>query len=65
MLLSSHMLGEVVQVADDVVVVDRGRLVRRGTLADVAGPGDPASAAARLENEFLRLTTGLAGQDRR
>jgi ABC-2 type transport system ATP-binding protein len=64
-LLSSHMLGEVAQVADDVVVVDRGRVVRRGTLADVSGPGDPATAAARLEIEFLRLTTGLAGQDRR
>ena len=60
-LLSSHMLGEVAQVADDVVVVDRGRLIRRGALADVAGPGDPAGAGVRLEHEFLRLTTGLRG----
>jgi len=65
MLLSSHMLGEVAHVADDLVVVDRGRVIRRGTLADVAGLGDPASAGVRLEHEFLRLTTGLSREQRR
>ena len=29
--VSSHLLGEVEQLADDVVVVNRGRLVTRGS----------------------------------
>jgi ABC-2 type transport system ATP-binding protein len=63
-LLSSHMLGEVAQIADDVVVIDRGRLVRRGALTDIVQAGDPASMGLRLEEEFLRLTAGLAGEER-
>jgi ABC-2 type transport system ATP-binding protein len=56
-LVSSHLLGEVARVADDLVIVDRGRLVRTGTLAELVGddarPGD-------LEDLFLELTAGLA-----
>jgi ABC-2 type transport system ATP-binding protein len=38
-LVSSHVLSEVEQTVDDVVVIARGRLVRQGTLADLdAGP---------------------------
>jgi ABC-2 type transport system ATP-binding protein len=63
-LLSSHMLSEVAQVADDVVVVDRGRVIRNGALSDIVDTGDPAGVGHRLEEEFLRLTTGLAGEAR-
>jgi ABC-2 type transport system ATP-binding protein len=39
-LLTTHDLDEAERVADDVVIVDRGRLVARGTLADLVGaPG--------------------------
>jgi ABC-2 type transport system ATP-binding protein len=39
-LISSHVLSEVQQSVDDVVVIARGRLVRQGTLADLeGGPG--------------------------
>jgi ABC-2 type transport system ATP-binding protein len=34
-LVSSHLLGEVEQLADDVVVVNRGRLVTQGSLAEL------------------------------
>ncbi|MGN6130928.1 MAG: ATP-binding cassette domain-containing protein [Nocardioidaceae bacterium] len=34
-LVSSHVLGEVQQTVDDVVVIARGRLVRQGRLADL------------------------------
>ncbi len=34
-LVSSHVLGEVQQTVDDVVVIARGRLVRQGALADL------------------------------
>jgi ABC-2 type transport system ATP-binding protein len=39
-LVSSHVLTEVQQTVDDIVVITRGRLVRQGTLAELeAGPG--------------------------
>jgi ABC-2 type transport system ATP-binding protein len=38
-VVSSHVLSEVQQTVDDVVVIARGRLVRQGTLADLeSGP---------------------------
>lgn len=36
-LVSSHLLAEVRQTVDDVVIIDRGRLVRAGPLGDVLG----------------------------
>ncbi|QYC41345.1 putative ABC transporter ATP-binding protein YxlF [Nonomuraea coxensis DSM 45129] len=36
-LVSSHVLSEVQQVADDVVVIRRGRLLAAGALGDLAG----------------------------
>jgi ABC-2 type transport system ATP-binding protein len=39
-LISSHVLSEVQQSVDDVIVIARGKLVRQGTLADLeGGPG--------------------------
>jgi ABC-2 type transport system ATP-binding protein len=36
-LVSSHVLSEVQQLVDQVVIVNRGRLVRHGSLAELAG----------------------------
>ncbi|MBM6545772.1 ABC transporter ATP-binding protein [Janibacter sp. YIM B02568] len=36
-LVSSHMLSEVQQTADDVVIIANGRLVRQGTIAELEG----------------------------
>jgi ABC-2 type transport system ATP-binding protein len=36
-LVSSHVLSEVQQLVDRVVIVNRGRLVRQGTLAELSG----------------------------
>ncbi|HKS83362.1 MAG TPA: ABC transporter ATP-binding protein [Candidatus Acidoferrales bacterium] len=38
--LSSHILSEVEQICDRVIIIDRGRLVRQGTLQEMLGPGD-------------------------
>ena len=38
-LISSHVLSEVQQTVDDVVIVARGRLVRSGSLAELSGGG--------------------------
>jgi ABC-2 type transport system ATP-binding protein len=49
-LVSSHILAEVAQTADSVVILDRGQLIAQSTLAELtAGGGD-------LEDIFLNLT---------
>ena len=48
-LVSSHILAEVAQTVDHVVIIDHGRLVRQGSLAEVAGSSD-------LETTFFNLT---------
>jgi ABC-2 type transport system ATP-binding protein len=49
-LYSSHVLPEVEQLADHVVIVSGGRLVRQGTLAELTG------GRGGLEQVFLSLT---------
>lgn len=51
-LLSSHVMAEVAEVADDVVVIAGGRVRAAGPLGDVAG------AYASLEDAFFTLTAG-------
>jgi ABC-2 type transport system ATP-binding protein len=51
-LVSSHQLAEVQQVATDVVVLNHGRLIAAGRLADLVG------GAASLEEAFLSITGG-------
>ena len=55
-LLSSHVLSELAEVADDVVVIADGRVRAAGTLAEVA------SGCAGLEDAFFSLTgAGASG----
>lgn len=57
-LFSSHTLPQVEQLAEQVVIVSRGRLVRAGPLAELtAGQGG-------LEQVFLSLTAGDAPRPR-
>lgn len=44
-LVSSHLLAEVQQLADHVIIIDKGRLVRQGPLAELARP--PAATMVR------------------
>jgi ABC-2 type transport system ATP-binding protein len=57
-LVSSHVLSEVQQTVDEVVVLSRGRLVRQGTLADLAG--GPREVLVRTPSPE-RLRDALAG----
>ena len=50
-LVSSHILAEVAQTVDSVVILDRGRFVAQSSLADLTAGG-----TADLEDAFLRLT---------
>jgi ABC-2 type transport system ATP-binding protein len=53
-LLSSHVLSEAARTVDDVVVVDGGRLVHQGPLAELERRG------RSLEDLFFELTGGAA-----
>lgn len=55
--LSSHLLGEVAAVADDLVVIDRGRLAAAGPVADVV-PAD-----TDLESVFHHLIHSTTAQE--
>ena len=44
--LSSHILSEVEQICDRVIIIDRGRLVRAGTLDELLGPSDSVEIVA-------------------
>ncbi|MEV1011648.1 ATP-binding cassette domain-containing protein [Streptomyces sp. NPDC049881] len=64
-LLSSHMLGEAARTVDDVVVIDRGRLVHEGPIRDLERPGGAAvlvrtAGTARL----ARLVAAAGGRTR-
>ncbi|GAB7045668.1 ABC transporter ATP-binding protein [Catenuloplanes indicus] len=54
-LLSSHLMGELAETADDVVVIDKGRVVVSGTLAEVTGDH------RTLEDAFFALTASGGG----
>ncbi len=49
-LLSSHLMTELAETADDIVVINQGRIVTCGTLPEVTGTHDT------LEDAFLALT---------
>ena len=59
-LVSSHVLAEVAQVVDDVVVIAKGRVRAAGPLAEVLGGGQEATTAVRSPDAD-KLATALQG----
>jgi ABC-2 type transport system ATP-binding protein len=53
-LISSHMLAEAAQTVDDVVIIDRGRLVASGSLDELTEHG------TTLEDVFLGMTGAIS-----
>ncbi|MEW9531746.1 ABC transporter ATP-binding protein [Microbispora sp. NPDC049125] len=53
-LLSSHLMGELAETVDDVVIINRGRVVADGTLEEITG------SHRTLEDAYFALTTGGA-----
>ena len=53
-LISSHVLAEIAQTVDQVLILDRGRLVANTRLDELAGRGDT------LEDAYIALTAGEA-----
>ena len=65
-LVSSHLMSELPDVADHVVVIGRGRVLADGTIEELT------AGAASLEDAYLRLTagsveyrSGMDGEERR
>ena len=54
-LLSSHLMGELEETVDDVVIINHGRIVANGTLKEVIGNH------STLEGAFFALTSKNAG----
>lgn len=55
-LLSSHLMGEAALTVDDVVIIDKGRIIAAGTLGEVVG------AHPSLEAAFFALTGSEMGK---
>ena len=60
-LVSSHLLAEIAQTVDDVVIVAKGRLVTQSSLADLAGRKKPGVWVRTPQAEALRRALGGKG----
>jgi ABC-2 type transport system ATP-binding protein len=54
--VSSHLLAELAQTVDDVVIINHGRLVTAGSMAELLD----RTSASSLEDFFLDATSGDA-----
>ena len=62
-LVSSHLLSEVQQSVDDIVIISRGRLVKRGTLASLELDEDTSTVVDSPDREKLAAALRHAGLD--
>ncbi|MDO5739805.1 MAG: ATP-binding cassette domain-containing protein [Ornithinimicrobium sp.] len=58
-LISSHLLSEVEQTAEDVIIIANGHLVRRGTMEEMHG--DPAALVRTSDTARLSQALARAG----
>jgi ABC-type multidrug transport system ATPase subunit len=58
-LISSHILGEVQQIADTVTIIGRGRLLAEGDVNDILAPGGQLAARVGV-SDHLRATEILS-----
>jgi ABC-2 type transport system ATP-binding protein len=59
-LLSSHLLGEIAQCADDAIIIDRGRLVAAGPVVSLL-PGRSAVLVTAADADLLALALTECG----
>lgn len=57
-LVSSHVLAEVEQTVDDVVIINRGRLVRHSPLSELAGRGPTVTVVTPTPDPLLGALAG-------
>ena len=62
MLLSSHLLNEVEQIADEMLLIGRGKIAARGTKAELlAGHGGSGTLVVALDNNQLSAALSAKG----
>jgi ABC-2 type transport system ATP-binding protein len=61
--LSSHLMSEIAQTAEHLVVVGRGRLIADTTVAEVVSEASKGAAVRVRTPETTRLREALAGED--
>jgi ABC-2 type transport system ATP-binding protein len=62
-LVSSHVLAEIAQTVDEVVIIHRGRLVRHSTMAEVEAMAAGAARVRSPDSERLAAVLAQAGLD--
>ena len=62
-LVSSHVLTEMAQLADDVVIIAKGRLISEARMADVLAGGGRGTRVRSPEADRLAAALGRAGID--
>jgi ABC-2 type transport system ATP-binding protein len=62
-LLSSHVLAEIAQTVDQVVIIHRGRLIRHATMAEVEAMAAGAARVRSPDDERLASVLTQAGFD--
>ena len=62
-LISSHLLAEVAQTVDDLVVIDRGRLIASGPVEEIVGALGAAVVVRTPDAERFRATLEGRGAD--
>ena len=62
-LVSSHVLAEVSQLADDVVIINRGRFVTQSSVEEVTARAGKTSRVRAAEQERMRVLLAEAGID--
>jgi ABC-2 type transport system ATP-binding protein len=60
-LVSSHLLAEIAQTVDDVVIVAKGRLVTQSSLADLAGRTKPGVWVRTPQSQELGVALASKG----
>ncbi|MFE0653174.1 CocE/NonD family hydrolase [Streptomyces sp. NPDC059534] len=62
-IVSSHLLAEVEQSCTHLVVMDRGRLVQAGPVAEITGSGDSllVTLAGEIDDALVEKTAALPG----
>jgi ABC-2 type transport system ATP-binding protein len=62
-LVSSHLLGEVARLVDDVLVIDRGRLVATGSVEELLARASGSATVVVRSEDDVRLEAALAAAD--
>jgi ABC-2 type transport system ATP-binding protein len=62
-LVSSHVLAEIAQVADDVVIIARGRSVAQGAVEEIVARGAQGTRVRAPERERLAAVLARGGLD--